>query len=213
MVFNVGKPPPKIDPDILATIKPGGYVPFPKRTRRYQVDATGAKTSAEIAAPKFLSEKAKGGAATIVDFEAEYSSEDRSKRRLFDIPRMYKKMEIRYSKFGVEDFDFSFYNKTKYSGLETHITNSYCNSLLQLYKFTPLIRNIALQHTATGCLQETCLMCQLGFLFDMLEKAKGVNCQASNFLRTFSCIHQGKSSFRNLFGLSLTSCSECPPSP
>lgn len=31
-------------------------------------------------------------------------------------------------------------------------------------------------------------MCQLGFLFDMMEKANGSNCQASNFLRTFSNI-------------------------
>ncbi len=79
-----------------------------------------------------------------------------------------------------------YYNKTRFSGLETHIANSYANSLLQVMKFTPLIRNLALHHTATKCLYETCLLCEMGFLFDMLEKANGQNCQATNFLKTFS---------------------------
>ena len=81
---------------------------------------------------------------------------------------------------------YRYYNQTPYSGLETHITNSYANPLLQLFRFTPLIRNLALQHTASPCLFESCLLCELGFLIDMLEKAAGLNCQASNFLKTFS---------------------------
>lgn len=80
----------------------------------------------------------------------------------------------------------SYYNQTQYSGLETHITNSYANPLLQLFRFTPMIRNLALRHTASPCLFESCLLCELGFLIDMLEKASGLNCQASNFLKTFS---------------------------
>jgi PAB-dependent poly(A)-specific ribonuclease subunit 2 len=79
-----------------------------------------------------------------------------------------------------------YYNSTQYSGLETHITNSYANPLLQLFRFTPMIRNLALRHTASPCLFESCLLCELGFLIDMLEKAAGLNCQASNFLKTFS---------------------------
>lgn len=85
-----------------------------------------------------------------------------------------------------------YYNKTEFSGLETHIPNSYSNSLLQLYKFTPLLRNYALHHTAQACYQDICLLCQMGFLFDMLEKANGLNCQATNFLKTFSSHAQGK---------------------
>ena len=79
-----------------------------------------------------------------------------------------------------------YYNKTTFSGLETHIANSYANPLLQLYRFTPVIRNLALQHTATGCLFDQCMLCELGFLVDMLEKAEGMNCQATNFLKTLS---------------------------
>jgi PAB-dependent poly(A)-specific ribonuclease subunit 2 len=85
-----------------------------------------------------------------------------------------------------------FYNKTQYSGLEIHISNSYANSLLQLMHFTPIVRNLALQHAATGCVNELCLLCEMGFLFDMLEKAEGSICQATNLLKTFSSHPQGK---------------------
>ena len=59
--------------------------------------------------------------------------------------------------------------------------------------FTPIIRNMALQHAATGCVNELCLFCEMGFLFDMLEKAEGSICQATNLLKTFSSHPQGKS--------------------
>lgn len=96
-----------------------------------------------------------------------------------------------------------YYNKTKFSGLETHIANSYTNPLLQLFKFTPLVRNVALHHTATTCLSDTCLLCEMGFLFDMMEKAEGQSCQATNFLKTFSSIPEGTFSC-SVAGLLLT---------
>lgn len=100
-----------------------------------------------------------------------------------DAKFLYRIVEIKYSRFGVEDFDFRYYNKTKYAGLETHIINSYANPLLQLLRFTPTVRNLALHHTARDCRLENCLLCELGFLIDMLEKAKTPNCQATNFLK------------------------------
>lgn len=90
-----------------------------------------------------------------------------------------------------------FYNSTPYSGLETHISNSYANALLQLMRFTTQIRNLALQHTATGCNSDMCLLCEMGFLFDMLEKAEGTVCQATNLLKVFSHYPDGKSPIRN----------------
>ncbi|KZF21116.1 hypothetical protein L228DRAFT_269516 [Xylona heveae TC161] len=200
LVFEVGNPPSKLDPDILATMTASGYAPNPKKTRRYQVHDTrlAEKISAPLMAPKFLSEKAR-----------ESPSSPRTERRISDaaealgeialaggapikaeVPVMYRNVEIKYSRFGVDDFDFEYYNKTKYSGLETHIANSYTNPLLQLLKFTPLLRNIALHHAASSCLVESCLLCELGYLFDMLDKANGQNCQATNFLKTFSSLHQ-----------------------
>ena len=89
-----------------------------------------------------------------------------------------------------------YYNKTQFSGLETHIANSYTNPLLQLLKLTPLIRNLALNHAATSCLNELCLLCEMGYLFDMLDKAEGQSCQATNFLKTFSSIPEGKQASR-----------------
>lgn len=85
-----------------------------------------------------------------------------------------------------------YYNKTKYSGLEIHISNSYANSLLQMMHFIPLLRNLALQHAATACQEEICLLCELGFLFDMLQKAEGSICQATNLLKALSNHPQGE---------------------
>lgn len=52
--------------------------------------------------------------------------------------------------------------------------------------FIPLLRNLALQHAATACQEEVCLLCELGYLFDMLQKAEGSICQATNLLKTLS---------------------------
>lgn len=87
-----------------------------------------------------------------------------------------------------------YYNKTRYSGLENDIFNSYMNPLLQIFKSTPLIRNIALHHVARSCIQEACLLCEMGFLFDMLEKAGGDSgkvCRATNFFKTYSSLPDG----------------------
>ncbi|KAK2184757.1 hypothetical protein NP493_254g03006 [Ridgeia piscesae] len=58
------------------------------------------------------------------------------------VPKRYRKVEIKYSKLGVEDFDFRHYNKTNFAGLETHIPNAYCNSMLQASNFLRAFRTI-----------------------------------------------------------------------
>ncbi|KAF2744609.1 PAB-dependent poly(A)-specific ribonuclease-like protein subunit pan2 [Sporormia fimetaria CBS 119925] len=198
MVFDVGAPPPKIDSAILSSMRSTGdtvsYAKNPKTKRRYQVEQTrySDKTGDSLRAPKFLSEKSRAArsssdsstkTAETMQALTDMHLDDVTRK---EVPAMYGNVEIKYSKFGVDDFDFAYYNSTQYSGLETHIANSYANPLLQLCRFTPLIRNLALRHTASSCLYETCLLCELGFLIDMLEKAAGMNCQASNFLKTFS---------------------------
>ncbi|KHO01669.1 Exonuclease, RNase T/DNA polymerase III [Metarhizium album ARSEF 1941] len=185
LVSDVGAPPVRFDPQFLASLKPTEFGLYGRNTRglrRNQAENTRntrKSANAGLKAPKFLSEKARESAqsesmtndlnddvsSTVTDSEIE------SKKS--DVPVMYRNVEIKYSKFGVDDFDFGFYNKTRYSGLEIHISNSYANSLLQIMHFTPLIRNIALQHAAAACLSEMCLLCELGFLFDMLQKADG----------------------------------------
>lgn len=60
-----------------------------------------------------------------------------------------------------------------------------------MLKFTPLIRNLAMHHVASGCLSDMCLLCEMGFLFDMLEKAAGQSCQATNLYKTLGGLPDG----------------------
>ena len=124
-------------------------------------------------------------------------------------------MEIEYSKFGVEDFDFAyvylfftgicsslthcrvrFYNRTEYSGLETHIMNSYTNALVQTLHYVEPVRRLATSHITTNCTNEHCLLCELGFVSRMLSDARGTNCQASNFCRTVGALAQSMSALK-----------------
>ncbi|GJP95959.1 poly(A)-specific ribonuclease [Aspergillus niger] len=196
LVFEVGSPPPQVDQALIPYLRPaelGHHAPNPKKTRRYQVENTRALASAEPAliAPKFLSEKAreqnKAKSEGAISDAAEALAGAKINGETDDDPLLkYSNVEIKYSRFGVDDFDFRFYNQTTFSGLETHIANSFTNALLQLFKFIPYIRNVALHHAASSCIFETCLLCEMGYLFDMLEKASGQNCQATNLLKTFS---------------------------
>ncbi|KAK4636083.1 PAN2-PAN3 deadenylation complex catalytic subunit PAN2 [Fulvia fulva] len=197
LLHQVGTPPARIDP-LDNTFRPFDYGrvgPNPRKGRRYEASPVKAftKSADPLAAPKFLSEKPRED-----DGDRDQSrrmSEDFAKAlarvqldgtAASDAKFLYRIVEIKYSKFGVEDFDFRYYNKTKYAGLETHIVNSYANPLLQLLRFTMVARNLALNHTAQDCKLDNCLLCELGFLADMLEKAKAPNCQATNFLKALS---------------------------
>ncbi|WEW58180.1 poly(A)-specific ribonuclease [Emydomyces testavorans] len=199
LVFEVGNAPASMDPAILPYLRAnelGQYAPNPRKKLRYQVENTRLQSMTEtaLATPKFLSEKAKQapkaksedgqdatGALKGLNINGETKEDPLLK---------YSNVEIKYSKFGVDDFDFRYYNKTNFSGLETHIANSFTNSLLQLLKFIPLVRNLALQHVSSNCLCDTCLLCEMGFLFDMLDKANGQNCQATNLLKAFSSFRE-----------------------
>ncbi|KAF9821597.1 hypothetical protein IEO21_00443 [Rhodonia placenta] len=161
-------PPAKIPQQILSSLKYNdnvGYAALPKELRgRRNLAITAPKKSGA----RFRSGKAHQGA----------------------IPKSYRKVEIEYSKFGVEDFDFGFYNHTEFSGLETHISNSYTNPIVQLMHYTMPIRRLAKSHNATDCPREHCLLCELGFVVRMLEDARGTNCQASNFCKTVGVLAQ-----------------------
>jgi PAB-dependent poly(A)-specific ribonuclease subunit 2 len=51
---------------------------------------------------------------------------------------------------------------------------------------------MALQHAATACVNDMCILCEMGFLFDMLEKGEGSICQATNLLKTFGSNSDGR---------------------
>lgn len=219
MVSDVGAPPVRFEPQFLAGLKPTEFGSYGRNTRglrRNQAEDTRNSHKAEIAglkAPKFLSEKAREvaisdsrGSDDKADDVSSHMGDHEVESKHSEVPVTYRNVEIKYSKFGVDDFDFGYYNKTRYSGLETHISNSYANPLLQIMHFTPLIRNLALQHAATACLSETCLLCELGFLFDMLQKADGSICQATNLLKALSSHPQGTLYVEPFFFLDLGLC-------
>ncbi|KAJ7349108.1 ubiquitin carboxyl-terminal hydrolase-domain-containing protein [Mycena albidolilacea] len=175
-------PPAKIPPQVLATMKLNdniAYAPLPRelKGRRNMVPAGSRNKKG-----RFRSGKSHGNDPDPETPTWEYNDSI--------IPRIYRKVEIEYSKFGVEDFDFGFYNKTEYSGLETHILNSYTNALVQIMHYNPSIRRLAKSHITTSCPREHCLLCELGFVVRMLEDANGTNCQASNFCKTVGVLAQ-----------------------
>ncbi len=118
MISDVGAPPPKIDPQVLAAMTAtewGGYARNTRNTRRNQVEntRTAEKSSASLQAPKFLSEKARENAGTpsterrISDAADALGAVELSSLKA-EVPVMYRNVEIKYSKFGVDDFDFGF---------------------------------------------------------------------------------------------------------
>ncbi|RKP08198.1 ubiquitin carboxyl-terminal hydrolase-domain-containing protein [Thamnocephalis sphaerospora] len=179
MIFEVGRPAEAIDTEVLDQMKTVdfvGYAPNPGTRLRNQVSSSYRKyRTAETM-------------HTDLDLDVDPFSDNEWSARAGEMPKYYRKVEIKYSKFGVEDFDFGYYNKTFFGGLETHITNSYCNAELQALRFLPGVGVAAKLHTAQECTKEYCLCCELGFLLRMLEAADGANCQASNFLRAFGTI-------------------------
>ncbi|XP_074658834.1 PAN2-PAN3 deadenylation complex catalytic subunit PAN2-like [Tubulanus polymorphus] len=164
--------PQAVDPEILRTVKYTqnvGYAPNPGTRHRnevpYQLKSNDSKGNKKRTVPD--SPSGRGDDPFII------------------VPKHYRKVEIKYSKLGLEDFDFRHYNKTNFAGLETHIPNAYCNAMLQMLYFIEPLRVALLSHL---CQKESCISCELGFLFHMLDKQKGQTCQANNFLRAFRTI-------------------------
>lgn len=188
LIFNVGMPANMIDNENITDLKPaafGGFTGYSKtkikNVAQKYVSNEGLKKSSSV--PKFISEKIRSG---IIDDPNELFSDDDSNA----IPKIYRRLEIKYSKFGIRDFDFGVYNHTKYSGLEHHLPNAYCNPLLQIYRHSPVFFRFALNQLTYNNLENNSLLSELGLLFDMLQKAQGKHCQALNFLRTLSQIPQ-----------------------
>ncbi|THH06212.1 hypothetical protein EW145_g4234 [Phellinidium pouzarii] len=169
-------PPAKIPMQIENSMKVNEFVAYATMPKELQGRRNVVSTGPKRDTARFRS--GRSGVDTLPSDNAE------------DIPRPYREVVIQYSKFGVEDFDFAFYNKTEYSGLESHIVNSYTNCLVQSLHYCLPIRRLAESHILTNCNREHCFLCELGFAMRMLEDARGVNCQASNFCKTIGALAQ-----------------------
>jgi PAB-dependent poly(A)-specific ribonuclease subunit 2 len=107
-----------------------------------------------------------------------------------DVPNAYKQLSIMYSKFGVDDFDFDFYNKTRYSGLEINSGNSFLNPIIQLYRHVAPIFNYSLKSLAEDVTLKPSVLMELGYLYDMMWKSEGRHCAPSNFQILLSQIQE-----------------------
>lgn len=123
-IYEVGHLPSKIDAKVLKNMHPlaiGYRAANPRKGRRNEVSRTRSVNSSgtAIAPPQFLSQKAR---------ESEH--DQKRGRRMSDavealanmalagstkpeVPIVYRNVEIKYSKFGVDDFDFKYVSKTK----------------------------------------------------------------------------------------------------
>lgn len=116
MIFEIGAPPPKVDQALLSSLNVtewGGYGKNYRNVRRNQIENTRTteKASTSLQAPKFLSEKARESAndssteRRISDVADAIGATELSSLKA-EVPVMYRNVEIKYSKFGVDDFDF-----------------------------------------------------------------------------------------------------------
>jgi PAB-dependent poly(A)-specific ribonuclease subunit 2 len=125
LISDVGAPPAKSDPQLQHKLRQQGwysyytYPPGSKKPPRNQAQntRTADNSSASLQAPKFLSEKlreASSNSASTNSVAPERQINDLAdavgvmelSSLKADVPIMYRNVEIKYSKFGVDDFDF-----------------------------------------------------------------------------------------------------------
>ena len=92
----------------------------------------------------------------------------------------YTRVVLALPRYGLQSLDLSAHNRTTFTALDSLLPNSYANALLLLLYFVPAIRSQLLSHL---CVRENCLQCELGFLFHMMDEAKGGIAQPRNLLR------------------------------
>ncbi|XP_014664898.1 PREDICTED: PAB-dependent poly(A)-specific ribonuclease subunit PAN2-like [Priapulus caudatus] len=164
---------PLVDSDVLRTMKVVqfiGYAPNPGTRLRNQVPYRMDKGSKGRQRKRSVPESPLG----------------RGDDPFLAVPKRYRRVEMKYTKLGVDDFDFKHYNKSPFPGLEPILPNSYCNSVLQILAFIEPLSNSLRSHL---CSREFCIACETGFLMHMLDTAKpGETCQATNFLRAFKTL-------------------------
>ncbi|KAL8736688.1 MAG: hypothetical protein Q9166_000054 [cf. Caloplaca sp. 2 TL-2023] len=115
-IYELGFPPPRIDPDVIKHMAPssiGFRAANPRKILRNQIDRISIVDSHGMAltAPRFLSEKSREANGEpekerrISDAEA-FTNPELAGSTKADVPVMYRLMEIKYSRYGVDDFDF-----------------------------------------------------------------------------------------------------------
>lgn len=176
-----------IEPEILQNMKmkgPIGYAPNPRTSLRNQApyifENTGGGTFSSLSHPSHHHHHPHSH-----HHHSQASLRPAADTNIRLIPKKYRKVDVKYSKLGCQDFDFEQHNATPFAGLEANLPNAYCNAMLQVLYFTNTFRWAVFAHS---CTKEFCLACELSFLFHMLDRSRNQPCQASNFLRAFRTI-------------------------
>ena len=114
IVSNVGAPPLQPDPALLSKLKKtdwGFYGPNRKGLRRNQMPEdprADVKASNSSKKHQFISDKARhSNNASSFDQSADLASSGELQSLKPEAPEMYLNRDIKYSKFGIEDFDFT----------------------------------------------------------------------------------------------------------
>jgi len=109
IISDEGAPPVQVNPTFLSTLRQSesGFF-YGKNTRglrRNQTENTRKawKSANSMHPPKFLSEKGKESAKAE---QADPLPNNEIESLKPEAPAMYRNLEIKYSKFGVDDFDF-----------------------------------------------------------------------------------------------------------
>lgn len=111
------------------------------------------------------------------------------------IDPLYRKVNLRYGKLGLDDFDFSIYNQTHFAGLENTYSYGYINSLIYFLYTIPEIHLLVFRHI---CNETNCVICELFFLFKMMDQCQNDeerstrSVQPMNFVRCLQGLKQLK---------------------
>lgn len=209
LVFNVGGLPNQIDPEIkrsselvngilIARYNKEKFGPRNLANNYYNISK---QTSDGVNIPKFISERDENEIdnETNENHNNDNNTNTDDLNEVFnltstngDVPNAYKQLSILYSKFGVDDFDFDYYNRTNYSGLEINLGNSLLNPILQLYRYIPPMFNHCLLSLSEDVTKDYNLLVELGYLYDMMSRSQGRHCAASNFQIIFSSLREAQ---------------------
>eukprot|EP00002_Diphylleia_rotans_P036131 TRINITY_DN7932_c0_g1_i4.p1 TRINITY_DN7932_c0_g1~~TRINITY_DN7932_c0_g1_i4.p1 ORF type:complete len:1142 (+),score=203.09 TRINITY_DN7932_c0_g1_i4:256-3681(+) len=178
----LGRKPPKLDTALKSKMKQidyVGYISNPKVFRRNQLNLNEAPSRITIISTDFTHRRKKKTESHGLNTHGGKA------------PQKYCFQEVKWTRIGIDGFDFSLYNDTKFGGLENTLPNHYTNAIIQILYFVPCLRQAMINHI---CQEEFCLACELGFLFHTLDKAMGRNCQSRNFLRALSHLKEAAQS-------------------
>ena len=176
------RPTPEIDAEILKSMKVVGTIGYAR-------NVTNMKRNL-VRYPNFKTRSDASNSRTGVQSHNQGDTEDAIAAAALSasmsiVPKYYRKVAVKLSKMGTDDFDFDRYNRTGFCGLEASLPNAYCNSMLQILYFSERLHVFILNHT---CSRENCVVCELSFIFHMMDISPGMPCQSSNFLRALRTI-------------------------